>query len=300
MNIDKIRLERLKWHEWKNIKSLRNALEKLPFIDDAKVKLEDTIQISSKNITEKEKETIKNLAWDLRPWRKGPFELFDTFIDSEWKSYIKYNLLEPHFNLKDKCVADVGCNNGYYLFKMLKHKPKKLVGFDPSIHYKTQFDFINHFVNSPIKFELLGIEHLPYFENRFDFIFCLGVLYHRSDPIAALKSLKRSLRRGGELILDTFMIDGDEPLCLVPEPSYSKIKNVHFVPTVSALENWCKKGGFERFEVLKIVKTTSHEQRSTEWMEGESLENFLDPQDSSLTIEGYPAPKRVYIRAYRK
>ncbi|NOX15629.1 MAG: tRNA 5-methoxyuridine(34)/uridine 5-oxyacetic acid(34) synthase CmoB [Epsilonproteobacteria bacterium] len=296
MDIDKIRLERLKWHEWKNIKSLRSALDKLALIDDVKVELEDIIQLSSKNITTKEKEEIEKLAWDLRPWRKGPFKLFDTFIDSEWKSYIKYNLLEPHFNLKDKCVADIGCNNGYYLFRMLKHEPKKLVGFDPSIHYKTQFDFINHFINSPIKFELLGIEHLPYFENKFDFIFCLGVLYHRSDPVNSLKALYSGLNNNGELILDTFMIDGDGEFALTPHDRYSKIPNIYFIPTINALKNWCQRAKFKDFEVLEIKKTDIKEQRKTQWIQGESLENFLDPNDNTLTIEGYPAPKRVYIK----
>ncbi len=131
IDINKIRLERLKWHEWNNIKSLRAELEILPNINDATFSLENTIKISSENISNEENRQIKDLAWALRPWRKGPFDIFNTFIDSEWKSFIKYNLLEPHFDLKDKCVADIGCNNGYYLFKMLKHKPKKLVGFDP-------------------------------------------------------------------------------------------------------------------------------------------------------------------------
>ncbi len=296
IDINKIRLERLKWHEWNNIKSLRAELEILPNINDATFSLENTIKISSENISNEENRQIKDLAWALRPWRKGPFDIFNTFIDSEWKSFLKYNLLEPHFDLKDKCVADIGCNNGYYLFKMLKHKPKKLVGFDPSIHYKTQFDFINHFIKSPIIYELLGIEHLPFFENKFDVIFCLGVLYHRSDPAHALKALYSGLNDGGELILDTFMIDGYDPYALTPENRYSKIPNIYFIPTIKALENWCMRAKFKDFEVLEIKTTDLDEQRKTEWIQGESLENFLDPNDKSLTIEGYPAPKRVYVK----
>ena len=93
------------------------------------------------------------------PWRKGPFRVFDTYIDSEWRSNIKYNLLRKHFDLKNKKVADIGCNNGYYLFRMQEDNPKLLVGFDPSALFKMQFDFINHFVKSSIIYELLGVEH---------------------------------------------------------------------------------------------------------------------------------------------
>ena len=116
----------------------------------------------------------------------------------------------------------------------------------------------------------------------------------------ALKSLKHSLKKGGELFLDTFYIEGEEPVCLVPEPTYSKIGNIHFVPTIAALENWCKKAGFTGFEVLETVKTDAGEQRKTAWIDGESLKDFLDPDDDEKTVEGYPAPRRVYIRTYRK
>jgi tRNA (mo5U34)-methyltransferase len=48
-----------------------------------------------------------------------------------------------------------------------------------------------------------------------------------------------------------------------------------------------------------VVKTSLDEQRTTDWILGESLENFLDSDNPNLTIEGYPAPKRVYIKARR-
>jgi tRNA (mo5U34)-methyltransferase len=161
----------------------------------------------------------------------------------------------------------------------------------------TQFDLINHFIRSDIVYELLGVEHVDLYEEKFDTLFCLGVLYHRSDPVSTLKSLKRGLHPGGELYLDTFMIDGEEDICLTPQKTYSKIPNIYFIPTIPALENWCMRAGFKSVELLEITTTTPNEQRKTEWIEGESLEAFLDPADPSKTVEGYPAPKRVYIRA---
>lgn len=182
------------------------------------------------------------------------------------------------------------------MFRFLEDRPKKVVGFDPSALFKTQFDFINRFAQTEIVYELLGVEHLPYYEEKFDVIFCLGVLYHRSDPVAMLKILRQGLEENGEVYLDTFIIDGDEPYALCPDDSYSKITNVYFVPTLSALENWCRRAGFKSFEVLGSVVTTSGEQRKTGWIESQSLEDFLDPDDSSKTVEGYPAPKRGYVR----
>lgn len=278
---------------WKNILPLREALDSLEEVD-AKVSCGDTISLSS--AIEMDHQNIEVVARKMMPWRKGPFNLFGLFIDTEWQSHMKYNLLRPHFNLKDKRVADIGCNNGYYLFRMQEDAPKALVGFDPSALYKTQFDFINHFAKTEIVYELLGVEHLPFYEEKFDTIFCLGVLYHRSDPVAMLKQLYKGLDKSGEVILDTFMIDGDEEMALCPQGAYSKIPNIYFVPTIPALKNWCLRAGFKSFEVLETSVTSAQEQRKTEWIEGQSLEDFLDSDDSSKTVEGYPAPKRVYVR----
>lgn len=294
MNLQELRLERQKWLSWKNIAPLREALESLEE-GSWDVELGDAVTVSGSA-----PKNVEEVAKLMMPWRKGPFKLFDTYIDSEWRSNVKYNLLRKHFNLKDKRVADIGCNNGYYLFRMQEDSPKSLVGFDPSPLYKTQFDFINHFVKSSIVYELLGVEHLEFYEEKFDTIFCLGVLYHRSDPVGMLKSLYKGLDKEGEVILDTFYIEGDDEMCLCPESSYSKIPNIYFVPTIKALKNWCLRAGFDSFEVLETSKTESSEQRKTSWIEGQSLEDFLDENDSSKTVEGYPAPARVYVKLIKE
>jgi len=291
MDIEKLKEERKKWMTWKNIAPLRAALDGLEDVE-CSVELGDVVKISG----DFDEQKIYDTAKMLMPWRKGPFQIGKTYIDSEWRSSVKYNLLRRHFDLKKKRVADIGCNNGYYMFRMLEDKPELLVGFDPSPLYKTQFDFINHFVKSDIVYELLGVEHLEFYTEKFDTIFCLGVLYHRSDPVAMLKSLYRGLDKKGEVILDTFYIDGEEEMALSPESSYSKIPNIYFVPTIKALKNWCMRAGFSGFEVLETSKTDASEQRKTEWIEGQSLEDFLDPKDPSKTVEGYPAPQRVYVR----
>ena len=298
MDLQAIRQERQRWLKWKNISPLHQAISALPEIESF-VSIENTIKISLPSITPDQEEYIASVAKMLKPWRKGPFTLGNLFIDTEWQSFIKYNLLEPFFNLEGKVVGDIGCNNGYYLFRMLGQNPKKLVGFDPSPLYFMQFKFIDHFVKSDIVYELLGVEHLEFYEHKFDTLFCLGVLYHRNDPISALKSLFKGLNENGELILDTFMIDGESEIALFPKDRYCKIPNVYFIPTVTTLKNWCYRVGFREVEVLAITKTDSNEQRKTPWIDTQSLEDFLHPDDNTKTIEGYPAPKRVYIKAKR-
>ncbi|ECP9543739.1 TPA: tRNA 5-methoxyuridine(34)/uridine 5-oxyacetic acid(34) synthase CmoB [Campylobacter jejuni] len=256
--------------------------------------LGDSVNLSTNS---QAKDEILAIAKELKPWRKGPFKIDDLFIDTEWQSFIKFNILKPFMNeISQKCVADIGCNNGYYMFKMLEFNPAKLIGFDPSIKYRLQFELINALAKTPIKYELLGVEDLPSYGLKFDVIFCLGVIYHRSDPIKMVKDLKAGLNKNGVVFLDTMYIEDEREIALVPNKTYSKIPNIYFVPSISALKNWCERAGFKEFEVLATKKTDENEQRKTEWIDSFSLENFLDPKDKNLTIEGYEAPKRIYIR----
>ncbi|MCV6607357.1 MAG: tRNA 5-methoxyuridine(34)/uridine 5-oxyacetic acid(34) synthase CmoB [Campylobacterales bacterium] len=252
------------------------------------------------DISDKEKEKIISVARNLKPWRKGPFEVFDTFIDTEWRSNIKFDIIKDSIDIEGKKVADIGCNNGYYLFRMLDYKPESLVGFDPSVNTYLQFLYINKFIKSDIKYELLGVEHLDEYEEKFDTIFCLGVLYHRQDPIGMLKVLRNSLEKDGEIILDTLIIKGDEDICLCPAKRYQQMRNVFFLPTLVTLENWLKRVGFKTVELITTKETTTEEQRKTEWIDGRSLDNFLDQEDSTKTVEGYPAPIRAYLKASLK
>ncbi len=300
MDLKALREERQKWLAWKNIAPIKAAIDAIETPKVQSVHLSNIIEIELEESYSKQNlKKIEECARLMLPWRKGPFKIDSLFIDTEWKSFIKYSIIEPHFNLENKIVGDIGCNNGYYMFRMLTQKPKKIVGLDPSPLMFMQFTFINKFINSKIIYELLGIEHLEFYEHKFDTLFCLGVLYHRSDPIAALKSLYKSLNPNGELILDTFMIDGEEDICLTPKERYSKIPNIYFIPTVNALKNWCFRAGFSEVEVIAIKKTDLEEQRKTEWINSQSLNDFLDPDNPELTIEGYPAPKRVYIKALK-
>ena len=301
--LQRLKEEKIKCLSWKNIKPLYEQVCEAKKIDIKNIKLEfdDFVSIGqSDDLTKSQKDTILDTAKALIPWRKGPFKIFDLEIDSEWQSNIKYNLIRPHFNLKDKIVADIGCNNGYYMFRMLEDKPKRLIGFDPSPLTMLQFEFINHFAKTNIVYEKLGVEHLGIYNHKFDFIFMLGVLYHRPDPVGTLKLLRNALNKDGEVLIDTFMIDGEEEVALTPNKRYSKIPNIYFVPTIPALKNWLSRAGFIDLEVIAVTQTSSEEQRKTKWSFDQSLDDFLDPNDNTKTVEGYPAPKRVYIKGRKK
>ncbi|MGI0440442.1 tRNA 5-methoxyuridine(34)/uridine 5-oxyacetic acid(34) synthase CmoB [Helicobacter himalayensis] len=292
----------------KQIEQFSRALDSLKSLQTHFVLQESTntqgvILNAQSPLSAQEKTLILESAKILKPWRKGPFFIEDLKIDSEWQSFIKFNLLAPFLDLQDKEVLDIGCNNGYYLFEMLKFKPKSLCGFDPSALFLMQFEFINFFAKSAISYYPLGIEYVrdfcTAFGKKFDCAFLLGVLYHRSDPIASLKNLSFCLKSGGEAYVDSLIIESDEEICLCPKHSYAKMSNVYFIPSIPALQGWCERAGFRDFEILSIKQTTTQEQRKSEWIDGMSLDAFLRA-DENATIEGYAPPIRGYFRVKKK
>ncbi len=245
---------------------------------------------------------IKELLRSYMPWRKGPFSIFGIDIDAEWRSERKWQRLEKHLPpLEGKILADVGCNNGYYMFRMAAHKPAFVLGLEPSVQYYYCFKALNSMAGfKNLEIDLLGAEHLGHFENCFDVLFLMGIIYHRPSPIDTLKNILTSLKPGGTMILETQGIPGEQPYALFPEKTYAKVPGTYFVPTKSCLINWINKAGFKNIDLFYSHPMSKEEQRPTEWMEFESYENYIDPDNPELTIEGYPAPYRFFVKAIKK
>ncbi|CAM2821812.1 tRNA 5-methoxyuridine(34)/uridine 5-oxyacetic acid(34) synthase CmoB [Helicobacter burdigaliensis] len=302
MKLNSIKKTRESLLTHKHILPLLEELKKIETIPKeelmgVKFSLKEAIEIHLPHASRTTLELIESVARSLIPWRKGPFKINNLLIDSEWNSSIKYNLLAPHLNIENKVVADIGCNNGYYMLQMLAKEPLRIVGFDPMPLCKLQFDFITSLVGEvPLKFEMLGIEDLPFYGVEFDSVLCLGVLYHRKSPLDCIKLVFNSLKKGGEAIFDSIIIPGNELTCLFPKERYAKMPNVYFIPTLETFKNWLLRSGFKEVQHIATLKTGIEEQRKTEWSSKESLEDFLD-STKEKTIEGYPAPLRAYLKA---
>lgn len=241
-------------------------------------------------------EIEKNLR-SFMPWRKGPFSVFGVEIDAEWRSEKKWHRLVPHLpDLQGKVIADVGCNNGYYMFKMMASKPAFILGFEPSVQHYYCFKALNSMAGYPNQdIDLLGVEHLGYFKESFDVIMLMGVIYHRVSPIDVLRDVFAALRPGGTLVMESQGIPGEEPIALFPEKTYAKAPGTYFVPTGSCLSHWMKRAGFRDVVSCSQSPMSPDEQRKTEWMVFESYQDYLDPENNNLTVEGYPAPVRLIL-----
>lgn len=271
------------------------TLEELPIVENCKlIKNEKAITIISDDNNGDYSKRIEDILKKLIPWRKGPFKIFNTYIDSEWRSDMKWDRVLPNIKpLKGKNVLDIGCGNGYHMFRMAEEGADLVIGVDPTMLFYTQFMAINKYVQRDNVFLLpLGFEDLPSDINVFDTVFAMGVLYHRKSPFEFLKSLKSFLKPCGELVLETLIVDGDENTVMVPQDRYASMKNVWFLPSAKAMIKWLKRIGFTSVKFCGSQITTTEEQRCTQWMLGKSLSDFLDANNKLLTIEGLPAPNR--------
>lgn len=278
-----------------------NTVEQLPVIKPSMLNLAvDRVQIgTADDCDEPTRENIKDLLMQLHPWRKGPFEVFGIHIDTEWRSDLKWQRVQKAIKpLKDKLILDVGSGNGYYCLRMLGEGAKAAVGVDPFLLYLVQFQAIKKYLNTSCADVLpLGVEDLPADMHCFDTVFSMGILYHRRDPVEHLKSLGGYLKKGGQLVLETIILEDETKTQLIPEKRYAKMRNVWSVPSIAMLKDWLGGAGFENITVADVTKTTFKEQRKTEWMKFESLSDFLDPEDPAKTIEGHPAPVRAVVVA---
>ena len=256
----------------------------------------------------------------LHPWRKGPLRLGDLFIDTEWRSDWKWSRALPHLgDLKGMRVLDIGCGNGYHCWRALGEGAEAVLGVDPTrlFHYQHRvlaslFNahlFNAHLLPTPSHSEdkrapLYPIHHLPLtLEDLdhtplplFDWVFSMGVLYHRREPQEHLRSLQRHFKpSGGKLLIETLVTPDPSPL--YPSGRYAQMRNVWCLPDVSTLLAWLESAGYRDARLVDLNQTSLQEQRQTEWMRFHSLTQALDPENLDLTIEGHPAPLRAMVVA---
>ncbi|MCL4154067.1 UNVERIFIED_CONTAM: hypothetical protein GTU68_032448, partial [Idotea baltica] len=231
--------------------------------------LESAVSVISEQISPDQKTQLREALEQLIPWRKGPFDLCGIDIDTEWRSDKKWDRLKNQItSLEDRLVLDVGCGNGYHMWRMLEQRPERVIGVDPSPRFSIQFEMVKRLAgrNFPIDLIPIPLEQIPRPLSAFHSVFSMGVIYHRRSPLEHIAELKDALLPGGELILESLVIAGDENSCLVPESRYAKMRNVWAIPSSAMMTVWLEKSDFVNIRIVDECVTTTDEQRKTEWM----------------------------------
>lgn len=281
--------------------ALARTLEKLPDVRPCSSDIDcDRIRIGTAvDLDACQTANLEAILRDLKPWRKGPFDIFGIRLDSEWNSAIKWNRMAGHLAPQaGKRVLDIGSSCGYYMFRLAARQPALVVGIEPYLNFYFQFQALNRYLDLAMIHCLpLKLEALPVMRRCFDTVLCMGILYHRRSPLDTLLTINGMMAPGGQLVLETLIIEGDQSMAMFPERRYACMNNIFFIPTVTCLTHWLSRCGFDRIRCVDISKTTLAEQRKTAWIDTQSLADFLDPDDPAKTIEGYPAPLRAMVLA---
>jgi len=260
----------------------------------------DVVKIGAgEELSRQDSTRVYEVMRGFMPWRKGPFSVFGIEIDAEWRSERKWQRVAPVLpNMRGKVIADIGCNNGYYMFRMAAHAPALVLGLEPYIQHYYAFKTLNRLAGqNNLAIEPFGVENISLFRSSFDLIFLMGIIYHRISPVEMLREIKAAMKPGGCLIVESQAIPGEEPVALFPEKRYAKVPGTYFVPTAACLRNWLSRAGFKGISLFCSHPMSDEEQRCTDWMTFESYNDFIDPHNPKLTVEGYPAPLRVYLKA---
>jgi len=280
-----------------NIPKWSQAIDTIDALPKGKISLKQPyICINNDSI---DNESLLEALHKLIPWRKGPFMFNELSLESEWNGDMKWQRITKYIKpLKNKRVLDVGAGNGYFTLRMAMEGSKRALGIEPFLLFNYQFRAIKSMIESPLNAILLPVklEDMPK-KPIFDTVFSMGVLYHQRDHMAHLSQLHEMMAPDAELVIETLVVEDPEDYILVPKGRYAQMRNVYSIPSIKTLKSWLNDANFNNVRVVDVSKTTTAEQRKTTWI-GEnvaSLEDFLDPLDDSLTIEGYPAPTRAIV-----
>ena len=145
---------------------------------------------------------------------------------------------------------------------MISRGARLVIGIDPTLVFVMQWLAMQKLCPGLENYVLpVGVENLAVDCPAFDTVFSMGVLYHRRDPRHHLHRLKSLVRPGGQVILETLVLDTPRHEVLRPAGRYARMRNVHAVPSVPVLLEWLAESGM--------------------------------PDSRVLTVEGYPRPVRA-------
>ncbi len=231
-----------------------------------------------------------------------------TQIDQEKNSLLTSKLRffsETNWNsesLKDLNILEVGCGAGRFSKVVMSSTEANLYSIDLSNAVEANYRN-NRKYGDRIKIFQASIYEMPFENNSFDKVFCLGVLQHTPNFKKSIKSLADKVKEGGELVVDFYPISGW--WTKVSAKYFLRLwsKNIEHNKLLSIIENnvdWLmklyffnKKAGigkiFNRFLPIPDISSTipnnlsKYELRN--WVTLDTFDMFSPEYDNPQTIE---------------
>ena len=128
------------------------------------------------------------------------WEKFDSFDDEEITKIGNeyFDIVDPRILNKETVVLDLGCGSGRWS-RYMSDKVKFIEAVDPSKAVVTAVKLNRDLKN--IRVTRAGVDNIPFADNSFDLIVCLGVLHHLPKTAEALKKATEKLKPNGYFLL---------------------------------------------------------------------------------------------------
>lgn len=128
-------------------------------------------------------------------WRK-----FSSFTDDEIQHIGNeyFDVVKPLDLTKETVALDLGCGSGRWS-RFLADKVGFVEAIDPSDAVYTAVQLTKGKNN--VRVTRAGVDSIPFADQSFDFIMCLGVLHHLPDTAIALTKAVKKLKKNGLFLL---------------------------------------------------------------------------------------------------
>ena len=173
-------------------------------------------------------------------------------------------------------VLDVGCFDGFYAFLAERRGAERVVAVDNEqyrlwvasrwgveLEGGEGFRVIHRLLGSGVEYRQMDAFALNQLEERFDLVYCFGILHRVENPLGLLRVLRARTVSGGTVLLETYGVgpeDRNGPAIRVSEPGevYARDEFVYWGFGDAGLQRLARIAGFSRVESVVDVEVDVH------------------------------------------
>jgi tRNA (mo5U34)-methyltransferase len=173
-------------------------------------------------------------------------------------------------------VLDVGCFDGFYAFLAERRGAERVVAVDNEqyrlwvasrwgveLEGGEGFRAVHRLLGSTVEYRRMDAFALDGLEERFDYVYCFGILHRVENPLGLLRVLRGRTVDGGTVLIETYGVapeDRNGPAIRVSEPGeiYARDDFVYWGFGDTGLERIARTAGFSRAESFINVEVDGH------------------------------------------
>jgi len=179
-------------------------------------------------------------------------------------------------NFAGMSVLDVGCFDGFYAFLAERRAAEHVVAIDNEqyrlwvasrwgveLRGGEGFRAVHRLLRSAVEYRRMDAFALDGLEERFDLVYCFGILHRVENPLGLLRVLRGRTVSGGMVLVETYGVSPEarnDPAIRIPEPRevYARDEFVYWGFGDAGLQRLAQIAGFSRVESFINVEIDGH------------------------------------------